>query len=137
MNAETFADKLAACEPVLRKVLSKYDVGYHTTEDLIQDAYLRAWRSRSSYTEGTNFVAWVTRIAKNGAINAWRRDRLFTRILAGEPHAIRILTRSDPPAEPDGVLNEFSGKERIHKLLDQLPTEFKMPLIMFEMHGIS
>ena len=38
-------------------------------EDILQETYVRALRSLDSYTPGTNFTAWLTRIAKNLALN--------------------------------------------------------------------
>ena len=38
-------------------------------EDIMQETYLRALNSLGSYSRGTNFTAWLTRIAKNLALN--------------------------------------------------------------------
>lgn len=38
-------------------------------EDILQDTYIRAMRAIGSYAPGTNFVAWLSRIGKNLAIN--------------------------------------------------------------------
>lgn len=38
-------------------------------EDIMQETYLRALNSLDSYSRGTNFTAWLTRIAKNLALN--------------------------------------------------------------------
>ena len=42
-------------------------------EDILQETYVRALRSLDSYTADTNFVAWLTRIAKNLAFNHLKR----------------------------------------------------------------
>lgn len=41
-------------------------------EDLVQDALLRAYRSYSTFTAGTNVRAWLHRILKNTWINNYR-----------------------------------------------------------------
>ena len=52
---------------------------YHLTyneadaDDLVQDAYLRAYKSIHSYQEGTNAKAWLFRILRNAFINEYRR----------------------------------------------------------------
>src|SRR3712207_3004619 len=42
-------------------------------EDLVQEAYLRAFRSLHQFTEGTNLRAWLFRILTNTYINDYRR----------------------------------------------------------------
>ena len=44
-------------------------------EDLLQETYVRALRSLASYTPGTNFAAWLTRIGKNLALNHVRKAK--------------------------------------------------------------
>jgi RNA polymerase sigma-70 factor (ECF subfamily) len=69
----------------------------HEAEDLVQDTYLRAWRSFDSFEEQGpgSFRAWLYRIATNACLNA----------LASRKHAQRLLPdRLGPSTEqmPDG-----------------------------------
>lgn len=42
-------------------------------EDIMQETFMRALGAIKSYTPGTNFIAWITRIAKNLALNHAKR----------------------------------------------------------------
>lgn len=44
-------------------------------EDLVQDAYLRAYRYFHQYRPGSNFRAWIFKILRNRFINQYRRKR--------------------------------------------------------------
>ena len=42
-------------------------------EDIMQEAYMRALGALENYSSGTNFTAWIVRIAKNLALNHVKR----------------------------------------------------------------
>ena len=57
-----------------------YNFAYRLTlntadaEDLVQEAFLKAFRFIASYEVGTNPKAWLFRILKNAFINKYRKD---------------------------------------------------------------
>src|SRR5579872_380669 len=58
----------------------------HEAEDLVQETYLRAWRSFDSFQDGS-FRAWLYRIATNACLNA----------IASRKHAQRLLPDQKTP----------------------------------------
>jgi RNA polymerase sigma-70 factor (ECF subfamily) len=60
-------------------------------EDLVQETFLRAWRSRQRFEGRTSFRNWLYRIATNACLNAIASRNLAPRVL---PDAV------GPPAEP-------------------------------------
>src|SRR5579863_9444480 len=67
----------------------------HEADDLVQETYLRAWRSFDSF-QGGSFRAWLYRIATNACLNA----------LASRKHVQRLLPDQVGPSTvemPDGA----------------------------------
>ncbi|HEV2636758.1 MAG TPA: RNA polymerase subunit sigma-70 [Actinocrinis sp.] len=81
-------------------------------EDLVQETLLRAWRHRDGFAAGTNFRAWLYRIATNACLDHLRRNARRTPALHSpaelpwlQPYPDRLLDEIAPPQdEPDAVL---------------------------------
>jgi RNA polymerase sigma-70 factor (ECF subfamily) len=95
-HAEQAFERLA--EPFRREIkLHCYRMlgSLHEADDLVQETYLRAWRSFSSFEAGTadergSFRAWLYKIATNACLNA----------LEGRKHQQRYMPDQLGPASP-------------------------------------
>ena len=67
-------------EHTLTHIDSLYRFGMRLTghataaDDLVQETYLRAYRSWDKYDQGTDIRAWLFRILKNSFINFYRKE---------------------------------------------------------------
>ena len=48
---------------------------HNTINDLMQDTYLKALDNITSYQIGTNFKAWISKIARNNALNYYNKNQ--------------------------------------------------------------
>lgn len=64
-------------------------------EDMVQQAFLRAWKSIPQFTAGTNLKAWLVRILVNQAMSDRRKKQL-----PQEPLNAAFASATD---EPDGL----------------------------------
>lgn len=46
---------------------------YHLSEDIMQDVFIRIRQNIQSYIKGTNAAAWIITIARNTALNEYKR----------------------------------------------------------------
>ena len=63
----------------------------HLAEDLVQEAFLLAWRNIASFQLGTNFKAWLVRILVNRTISEQRKKRVTQIELEEETAAVTQL----------------------------------------------
>jgi RNA polymerase sigma-70 factor (ECF subfamily) len=100
----------------------------HTSEDLAQDAFLKALANLDRFRAGTNFAAWLFRIAHNGFANQYRSGR------GREP------LPDDLPARDRGPVAQAVSREALHGLacaLERVPAEFRAALLLRVEEGLS
>ncbi|MFO0925586.1 MAG: sigma-70 family RNA polymerase sigma factor [Gemmataceae bacterium] len=93
----------------------------HLAEDLAQEAFLKALAHLHRFRAGTNFKAWLFRIAHNAFANHARADRR------------RTTLPDDLPAPQRGPVEAACGKEAVAHLaaaIDRLPTDFRAALLL-------
>jgi len=100
----------------------------HDAEDLVQETYLRAYRSFDRYTPGTNIRAWLYTILHRVRTDALRR-------LARRPEAVELFedTLAAPPAQDDLA----SGLEDVAPALARLPESFRVAVLLRDIDEFS
>ena len=108
----------------------------HDAEDLVQDAYLRAFTYRDSFRgEGPKSArAWLLAIVRNTAY-AWRRK-------AGSPAQVTEFDEaqhSEAVADqhPEAALLRNAAHDSLRQALAELPPEFREVIILRELEGLS
>ena len=111
-------------------------------EDLVQEAYLRAYRGYASFEEGTNLRAWLFRILTNQYINTYRakqRRPIETDVDDVEDlylyHRIANLGAASRSAE-DTLFDLFTDEE-VKTALEELPETFRIPVLLADVEGFS
>jgi DNA-directed RNA polymerase specialized sigma24 family protein len=66
-DREGFSELVAATEPRIRRLLGRLACQGADLDHLVQETYLRAWRSRPRFRGESRFSTWLFRIATNVA----------------------------------------------------------------------
>ncbi len=113
-------------------------------EDLVQETMLKAFRFSKSYQPGTNLRAWLFRILNTSAINRYRKQATHptpATLPDGEEfylyNRIRDLSGQElTKAAEDEVLSKYLDED-VYKALYDLPINFRMPVILADIEGLS
>jgi RNA polymerase sigma-70 factor, ECF subfamily len=97
--------------------------------DLTQETFVRAIRALDRFDPTRPFRNWIFRIASNLAIDHLRRRRLRTiSIDVGEDdeRGMRAPILVDPGSRPDEVHEQTWLSEKLARLVDKLPPEYRL-----------
>lgn len=125
---DEFKAQMIALIPSLRAFARGLCGNRDLADDLAQEAMIRAWAARDSFTPGTNFRAWMYMICRNQFYTTVRRN---ARVASWDPEmAERILVA---PAGQHASI-ELSDVE---KALQKLPAEQREMLMLIGAGGAS
>ena len=132
---------------VLPLLPSLYGAGLRLTrnpqdaEDLVQEAYLRAYRGFSGFKEGTNLRAWMYRILTNTFINNYRKKQRQPVTVADEDiedwYLYDKLGESGVEASAETEVLEKIPDEDVQRALEDLPENFRMAVLLADVEGFS
>ena len=102
-------------------------------EDVVQDAYLRAFRYLDAF-RGDNFRVWLLTIVRNSFLDWLKDNRSGRQVFHLSP---ADLERADPAPGPEAMLLERVDSETLGSLMAQLPAEYREVLILREIEDLS
>ncbi len=133
-------EALALSEQVYR--VARHLVGSREeADDLVQEAYARAFRSWRSYQPGTNMRAWLLRILTNINIDRGRRQQRAPQMQPLEANDYYLYDRL-AAEDGDGVSDEQRVVERLSQddivtALSAVPHDFRDVLVLVDLGDFS
>jgi RNA polymerase sigma-70 factor (ECF subfamily) len=108
-------------------------------EDLVQDAYARAFRSWRSFRPGTNLRAWLFRILTNLNIDRGRREQRapdMQPIEEGDYYLYNRLEENGVGGDVDEVVERLSQDSIVHAL-SAVPHNFRDVIVLVDIGDFS
>jgi RNA polymerase sigma-70 factor (ECF subfamily) len=106
-------------------------------QDLVQETFLRAWRSFASFEPGTNCRAWLLRIQYNLFCTQYRKGQRLPLVSLdrgdGE-HAVEVPS-VEPGPEEQAVRK--ADQETVRRAVARLPEDFRVALTLVDLHGLT
>jgi RNA polymerase sigma-70 factor (ECF subfamily) len=133
-------DQAAFDELVRRTYLDTYTLAVRLTgneedaRDVVQEAYLRAWKGIRRFRGDAAFTTWLYRITANASYTLVerRRRRRTTHLDDVDDPIDRRLD-----AQPDTLAESSAGLGELSVALDQLPPTLRTLVILKDVYGLS
>ena len=110
-----------------------------TALDLLQDSYLKAFRSLDQLQDPARFRAWIKRIAHNRAVDYLRqnRDVVFSALESEDSDTPVDFADDRPDHLPDVVMDRQETTRLMGEILDALPADQRAVVSMFYYEQMS
>jgi RNA polymerase sigma-70 factor, ECF subfamily len=143
-DQSTFAAQAMQYAPQLYSAALRMTRNSADAEDLVQETFLKAYRSFRTYEEGSNLRAWLYRILTNTFINTYRakqrrpletdlddlEDLYLYRRLGSMETALAARSAED-------TMFELFTDDEVKGALEDLPENFRLPVLLADVEGFS
>jgi RNA polymerase sigma-70 factor (ECF subfamily) len=105
-------------------------------EDLVQETYLKAWRSFASFQPGTNFRAWMFQILRNTFLSSCAKleRRMTVAMDSEEEDGPELAVETETP---ETILMNRSNSELVERAIGDLPMHYREALLLCEVEEMS
>jgi len=113
-------------------------------EDLVQETYIKGWRSFHTFQEGTNLRAWLFRIMTITYINKYNaKKRKGTEVDLDDVEELFLYKRlgsidqSQLSSSAEDQMLELFTDDEVKNALEELPEDFRVPVLLSDVDGFS
>jgi RNA polymerase sigma-70 factor (ECF subfamily) len=107
-------------------------------EDIVQQVFIRVWKSARRYVPRAKFTTWLLKITRNLVFNELRRAKRHAHIpLQAEPGAEDPPLKDETQSSPDASLLEGELQRTIEDAILQLPEAQRMALVLRRYEQLS
>jgi RNA polymerase sigma-70 factor (ECF subfamily) len=103
-------------------------------EDVLQDAYVRAFQHLRQYRGESAFGAWLTRIAVNEAIARLRQSKKFEPFEDAEGEVVHM---SSPDRNPEQSAADNESRVLLEQAVERLPDNYRVVYVLREVEELS
>jgi RNA polymerase sigma-70 factor, ECF subfamily len=112
-------------------------------EDVVQEAYVRAFQGLGGFRGEASLSTWLTRIAYNEALGRLRRRRTTVELETiegaqrGGGACILMFPTAQAGGDPEGAAARREVRRLLEEAIDELPEAFRLVLVARDVDGMS
>jgi RNA polymerase sigma-70 factor, ECF subfamily len=132
-----FGELIRPHVPSVRRFAYAFARNWSDADDLAQDALLKAFRAIAGFEGRSSLSTWLYSVTRNVCFDHQRGKQARGR---GTEEPLDGVDDVDPPSPlpgPDRVLETKDDVEQLWRALKLLPSEFRVPLVLFEIEGLE
>lgn len=126
---------VVACQNTVTAIALAITRDVQASEDIAQEAFLKAWQNLSKLNNSTSFLPWLRQITRNLARDWLRSHR--NRPLTGEGAEIAIGMAADPSPSPSEHLLRAEEEIVAADIISALPEDSREVLLLYYREGQS
>lgn len=107
--------------------------GAMAAEDIVQEVFFRLWKERDKLTTITHFNSYLFRMARNQAINDFRKMARATLLPIEEAD----LPETAPVPDSNEEIEFKALRERVHEIIDSLPPQQRKVYLLNREQGLK
>ncbi|MDX1647373.1 MAG: sigma-70 family RNA polymerase sigma factor [Longimicrobiales bacterium] len=110
--------------------------------DLVQDTFLRAYRSWDQYTRGTSAKSWLFTICRNRFLRGRTRQRRFREIVeenvarTGSGAPVLAIWGSADGSDPEKAFFDSIFDDEVIQAIDALPDPYRTAVVLSDIRGL-
>ncbi|MCX6740396.1 MAG: sigma-70 family RNA polymerase sigma factor [Candidatus Parcubacteria bacterium] len=108
-------------------------------QDITQNAFIKVWSNLKKFDHKKNFKSWLYIIAKNTALDFFRRkkDLTFSELNASYNDINLEEAYSDPAPLPSEIWDRQNLAEELSRILDKLPFSYRLVVSLHYKDGLT
>ena len=98
-------------------------------EDVLQEAFIKAWKNLNEFDENLKFSSWIYRIVHNTTITEWKKSRSYGKDKRQELDE-EIFQNLPSSLDIEKEANQRFDKKNIQKVLRLMPENYREILVL-------
>lgn len=109
------------------------------TEDVIQEAFMKAIAKAGQIREDSNLKAWLRQVSRNTAYDMLRKNKRFRHVIGLSSVNINEEVDSSfiSPVDVEQTVEQMLRDETLHEAIGELKYEYRLVLFLYYIAGLS